>query len=84
MFIVPRVDPTYLLLNSMTKEEVCDCVERGGGTSAWILSWERVEREGLEGRGEEEGGGASRDAEDDGIVDGNGDCSAQALQGGSY
>jgi hypothetical protein len=32
----------------------------------------------LEGRGEEEVGGASRDAEDDGIVDGNGDCSAQA------
>ena len=65
----------------MMKEEVWDWEERGGGTSAWILSWERVEREGLEGIGEEEVGGASRDAEDVAIVDGKGDCSAHALQG---
>ena len=55
-------------------------MEKGGGTSEWILSWERVEREGFEGRGEEEVSAASRDAEDEGIVEGNGDCSAQALQ----
>lgn len=44
---------THLFLNSMIKEEVCDCEVRGGGSSEWIRSWERVEKEGLEGRREE-------------------------------
>ena len=71
----------------MTKEEVCDWEVSGGGSSEWIRSWERVEKEGLEGRREEEGEGEAaplrREAtEDDGTVDGNGDCSAHALHRG--
>lgn len=63
------------------KEEVCDWEVRGGGSSEWIRSWERAEKEGLVGMREECRGERRWEADEDGIVEGKGDCSAHALQG---